>query len=341
LEVSVRAFIALFVLVFLCAACGGLEDNPILFKFVTSGQNPDDAPIITRTIQGLALKPATPSDAKIFRDAQNNALVEWKRRGRINYHWRDRAGVPISEESEYYEVEVYNGGNVANTYRVPIALAQPIQWSPAFGNPGSQLTFATDGSGTVTRTTFTDGLINVIVSKQQIVGNFVFEFETYADASSGVYDGPDLVSAQSAVAPSVSAVASLIGSAGASHYFDISRAVGLPITTHFAAGDRYAISYVNGTATFFKNPATNQSPFLDSQAAAQTYAPYQIQLNFGPAGWIEGLKNPKLLRFDTPDWTYTADMQTVDGLTPGNSIHLKIYQVSAVAGRGLPLDVTL
>ncbi|MBI4291333.1 MAG: hypothetical protein HY661_07640 [Betaproteobacteria bacterium] len=39
--------------------------------------------------------------------------------------------------------------------------------------------------------------------------------------------------------------------------------------------------------------------------------------------------------------SYTAAQQTADGLTPGNSVTCALYQISAQAGRGYPLEATL
>jgi hypothetical protein len=42
-----------------------------------------------------------------------------------------------------------------------------------------------------------------------------------------------------------------------------------------------------------------------------------------------------------PTWTYSAASQTTDGLTPGDPVHVKIYQISDVVQRGKPLDATI
>jgi hypothetical protein len=39
--------------------------------------------------------------------------------------------------------------------------------------------------------------------------------------------------------------------------------------------------------------------------------------------------------------SYTAAQQTADGLTPGDPVHVKIYQVSSEVSRGRPLDATI
>lgn len=312
--------------------------DPMNFKFVTSGQIIENAPIVSRVIQGRTLLPSTPSDAKITRDAQNNALIQWRRRGRIGYHWRDRAGVPIAEESEYYEIEVISGSTVMHTYRVPLDEAQPIQWEQQNGWSG-YVTIATDGSGTAHRSvnlSDPSDSIPVLGSKQRIDGDFVFEFEIYHDGTN-VYSAPTpLIDTAFDAAGGDSLGAWLPGASSLTPTLSPSSGP----TVAAIAGDRFVMAYTQGVMRFYKNPVSDNSPVLQANAVSQGHGPYWVRVVF-PYGDNWGIRNPTLLRFTTPDWTYTAAMQTADGLTPGNPIHLKIYQVSAVSGRGLPLDVTL
>ncbi len=110
-----------------------------------------------------------------------------------------------------------------------------------------------------------------------------------------------------------------------------------------AAGDQFAISHIHGVTAYYKNPTSDNSPIWYSAATPDVSAPYQIRVVFRDdnTNVKSGIRNPMLLRFTTPDWSYTADMQTADGLTPGDPLHLKIYMVSAQVGRGRPLEVTL
>jgi hypothetical protein len=312
------------------------------FKFQTAGQDLDSVAVYNYTIQGLVLKPPTPSDAKIFRDAQNNALIQWKRRGRINHHWRDRAGVPVSEENEYYEIEVLNGSTVVRTVRVPVGQAQPIQWTLLQDDQGdaANFTISPDGSGTIYKTNSSIfPTATLWGSKQLIQGDFVFEFETFNDGSQ-TFLTPDVVNLRVAADPIVGpelarwqtfstlSPATIVPSAQS----------GTGPSSVFVAGDRFAMEYRQGVMRFFKNPTSDMSAPVFAATVTQAYAPYRVSIlcNHTPSG----IRNPALLRFDTPDWTYTADMQTADGLTPGNAIHLHLFQVSAQTGRGVPLDFT-
>lgn len=54
-----------------------------------------------------------------------------------------------------------------------------------------------------------------------------------------------------------------------------------------------------------------------------------------------GLSVVRTISTSTPTATYTSAQQTSDGLTPGNAVHVKIYQISGLIGRGHAGDFTL
>lgn len=310
-------------------ACGGEIMN---FKFPTSGQSVDDALVISQVLHGNSLKTPAPSDPKKFLDAQNNALFQWRRRGRINNTWRDNAGVPVSEEKEQYEIDVYSGSDVVRTATVYADQAQPVQWNK-FYRP-DLFAISTDGTGSISRYNDFIGDTAAAGSVQLIDGDFVFEFETYHDGSQLYYlpNGIDIMTANDLVG------GNSIGSIGSGF---ISTQSG-PIVLTIAAGDKFVIASQQGVTSYYKNPTSDQSPVLYREAVSTLHAPYWIRVSCstpGVAGF--GIRNPSLLRFNSPDWTYTADMQTTDGLTPGAAIHVKIYQISQNVGRGHALDVTL
>jgi len=43
----------------------------------------------------------------------------------------------------------------------------------------------------------------------------------------------------------------------------------------------------------------------------------------------------------TPTASYTAALQTADGLTPGNPVVLRVFQISATVGRGIQRSATV
>ena len=64
---------------------------------------------------GAALKPYSPVHISGARDGSSNLAIEWVRRTRIDGGWQDGTDVPLNEESEAYEIDVMNGGDIVRT----------------------------------------------------------------------------------------------------------------------------------------------------------------------------------------------------------------------------------
>ena len=60
---------------------------------------------------------------KGVRDASGNLTISWVRRSRVDSEWRDGVGIPLGEESEAYDVDILDGGNVVRTIEVTSATA--------------------------------------------------------------------------------------------------------------------------------------------------------------------------------------------------------------------------
>lgn len=56
---------------------------------------------------------------------------------------------------------------------------------------------------------------------------------------------------------------------------------------------------------------------------------------------LSGLTVVRTISTTSPTVSYTAAQQTADGLTPGNPVSLRVYQISDVAGRGFPAAATV
>ena len=68
---------------------------------------------------GLNLRPLSPVHATGARDGDGTLAITWIRRTRIGGEWMDGADVPLGEESEFYEIDIMNGGAVARTIATP------------------------------------------------------------------------------------------------------------------------------------------------------------------------------------------------------------------------------
>ena len=62
-----------------------------------------------------ALKPYSPVQITGARDGSGNVTINWIRRTRIGGDWRDGVDVPLSEESERYEIDIMSGVTVKHT----------------------------------------------------------------------------------------------------------------------------------------------------------------------------------------------------------------------------------
>lgn len=66
----------------------------------------------------------------------------------------------------------------------------------------------------------------------------------------------------------------------------------------------------------------------------ETYEAYEVDV-------VVGTNVVRTISVGTPEVTYTSAQQSADGITPGSAVHLRIYQVNDIRGRGHPLDITV
>ena len=85
------------------------------YKAVTIGDTLGDTAAGSFTYSGLSYKPFAPVHLSGERDGANNLTINWIRRTRLGGQWRDGADVPLSEESEAYEVDILDGETVVRT----------------------------------------------------------------------------------------------------------------------------------------------------------------------------------------------------------------------------------
>lgn len=89
------------------------------YKVVTTNQDVADATPISFTWTGGNLRPPAPVNLRGSRDADGNLLIEWTRRSRLGSGMVSGSDVPLAEEEELYDVEILNGSNdVLRTIRV-------------------------------------------------------------------------------------------------------------------------------------------------------------------------------------------------------------------------------
>jgi hypothetical protein len=85
------------------------------YRAVTVGQDLTTAATQNFTITGADLKPYAPVHIKGTRDGSGNLTLTWVRRTRIGWRSLSQDPVPLSEDSELYEVDILNGATVVRT----------------------------------------------------------------------------------------------------------------------------------------------------------------------------------------------------------------------------------
>lgn len=102
----------------------------------------------------------------------------------------------------------------------------------------------------------------------------------------------------------------------------------------YAKGTRDGSS--NFTGTFTRRSRLSSSWWTNGVVApvGETTEAYEIDV-------MQGSTVKRTITVTSPTWTYSATNQTADFGSPQSSITFRIYQLSAVVGRGFPLEVTL
>lgn len=111
------------------------------FKPVTIGSTLGATTAQDFTYAANALKPYSPVHIAGSRSV-GDLTITWKRRTRIGGDWRDAVDIPLSEESERYEVDIMNGVTVARTITgltSPTALYTSAQQVTDFGSAQSSV----------------------------------------------------------------------------------------------------------------------------------------------------------------------------------------------------------
>jgi len=91
--------------------------------------------------EAKALKPYAPVHI-IGSRSSGDLTISWKRRTRIGGDWRDAVDIPLSEESERYEVEIMSGVTLKRTIiglTSPTALYTSAQQVTDFGSAQSSV----------------------------------------------------------------------------------------------------------------------------------------------------------------------------------------------------------
>lgn len=101
------------------------------YKAVTNGMTLATAAARSFTNEGCGLKPYAPVHLGGGRNAAGDATLNWVRRGRISGEWRSGATVPLSEETEAYQVDIFSSSARTTVVRTIAVSAQTASYSAA------------------------------------------------------------------------------------------------------------------------------------------------------------------------------------------------------------------
>ncbi|MGO9642527.1 MAG: phage tail protein [Candidatus Acidiferrales bacterium] len=113
-------------------------NQQIYYKGVTAGQDPSTVAATEFTILGRDLMPYAPVQIKASRDGSGNLTFTWVRRTRVGWLNLAQDPVPLSEDFERYQLDIYNGSSVVRSITGlagPTASYSAAQQTTDFGSP--------------------------------------------------------------------------------------------------------------------------------------------------------------------------------------------------------------
>lgn len=313
-------------------------NNEMQYRAVTSGQSLADAATVDFVWTGGAVRPLAPVAVRADRDVANNLLVIWTRRTRLQQGLRDLAEVPIGEEREEYRVEVYSGTTLLRTMPAITGMSLPAIMDIPGGTKGSTLSTSS--------TTTQVGRSFQLIGR---AGNFIEATLTISSVNPDPNAGIGIVSPTAdwtniSGGPPLSTPeyeVTLVDSGT----FDLQvRRFGTLVFTlgGVTVSERVRITLTGSEARFHRNWTGPGSPPFYVGVVAPTYPYHAFAHAQGSGTGASGkVQNIVMTIHAQPAIVYSAAQQTQDGLTPGDPVKLRIYQLSATVGKGDKTEVTV
>lgn len=134
-------FILITPALYTTAIANNLIGRELFYKAVSVGNTLTTTDEVSFTYSGRNLKPFSPVHVKGTRNGSGDLTIDWIRRSRVDAEWRDGVGIPLGEETEAYEVDILDGGNIVRTIEVtsPTASYSAADQTTDFGSAQSSV----------------------------------------------------------------------------------------------------------------------------------------------------------------------------------------------------------
>lgn len=313
------------------------------YKAVTVNQDVADATAVPFTWTGGTAKPLPPSNLRGLRDSDDNLLALWNRSSRVGAGMRPNSDVPLAEEEERYLFEVYDGATLKRAWSVlmGMSLAALLEGDGAtkFENINVNTLTLSGVGGTRARSlqeitqTGNYAEATLIVGGTGVAG---FGFI----ASNGNWLGGADAKAQAAYYAEMEETVGP-GSVWTLKFFVAGVEVYSEVITQAVAGAgiRVRITLSGSEARFTKSWTGDATP-AQYISPVQPSFPLKVlaQVYFFPGNFV---KQVVMKIAPQPATIYTAAQMTEDGLTPGDPVKIRVYQISAALGRGGYSEATI
>lgn len=305
-------------------------------KFLTVGQRTEDVLFVEKLFNGNSLRPLAPTHITGQRNSAGDLFVAWVRRDRTALPLRDFAGTPLREEEEIYVVEIYSGATLKRRIRLPAIRSQgeAVSWRRLHtpdGGLGTDPAIAADGSVTWT------GLQNSVIATQTLTGDFLLQLQ-----ASPVNDlWPHFTQLQRA-GTELKSIRPLFGLLRPNGNINANSSISdgdFAINIDLAAPTKIWVQRIGSELRIYRNEFS------------ATATPYRVvsQDFTGELSLISGMQasenailyQPRLSLALARSFTYSADQQANDFGSAQSSIKMRIFQESAIVGKGYYAEVTL
>jgi putative tail protein len=325
------------------------------FKAASVGQAQADAPVTSFTFRGFSKQELPPTNPYRLDLPNGDAIFGWTPSSRIGIGMRP--GTDVTLLDLLFDFEPIVSGVPRTARRIRVDDTEHIPWE-ILRDPKALVTQQSDGGLSISSIGGNYGDV-LLVSKQTLLPEddvtFSFTVDSRCAATS---PGPLCVGLiKTSRIPTLSGISPGIGIGEQPDYGFVCGVFGEgtalcvnTVSTQLIDPNshgvdeltvvRLTIQVKGGVVRYYQDLKDPSSPafHVGVSPITESYKLFVRQKTPNTAGRI--MTKPRLLR-NSPTYLYTAAAMTADGITVPDPVHFKVYAVSALVGRGRPLEATL